>query len=197
MATTVFPETDDTVTEAAWSAMIAALDRGSLDVLNNAPTPEDGYDSARLSFDYDDTASLTNDTLQDIASVNIDKGQCYAGTFNCEIENDAATSDDNFVCAVTVPTGVRAYIYGFRKQIFSTNDVVSFALEKTAVTGDNILSISFSAFVGEVQSLRLALVLFGESASGTTKIQMAKSGNSYPAESYEITKSRLSLRRIW
>jgi hypothetical protein len=195
MATTVFPETDDTVTEAAWSAMIAALDRGAVDVLSDS-TPDDGYDSARLTFDYNDTASITNDTLQDIVSVNIDEGQCYAGTFNCEIENDAS-NDDNFVCAVTVPTGVRAYIYGHRKQGFATNSVVGLALEKTAVTDDNILMISFSAFVGEVQSLRLTLVLFGESASGTTKIQMAKSGNSYPAESYEITKSRLSLRRIW
>jgi hypothetical protein len=196
MATTVFPETDDTVTEAAWSAMIAALDRGAVDVLSDS-TPDDGYDSARLLFDYNDTASITNDTLQDIVSVNIDKGQCYAGTFNCEIENDASSSDDNFVCAVTVPTGVRAYIYGHRKQGFATNSVTSLAQEKTAVTDDNILMISFSSFVGQVQSLRLTLVLFGESASGTTKIRMAKSGNSYPAESYEITKSRLSLRRIW
>ena len=197
MATTVFPKTDDTVTVAAWSAMIAALDRGAVDALNNAPTPETGYDSARLSFDYKDTASITNDTLQDIASVNIDKGQCYAGTFNCEIENNARSNDENFVCAITVPTGIRAYIYGHCLWGFGNVIINDLALEKTGVTDDNILAIQFSAFAGEVQSLRLTLVLFGESASGTTKIQMAKSGNSYPAESYEITKSRLSLRRIW
>ena len=35
MATTVFPQTDDSVTVAGWAAMIAALDRGDADPLDN------------------------------------------------------------------------------------------------------------------------------------------------------------------
>ncbi len=196
MATNVFPQADDTVTVGAWSAMIAALDRGTVDTLPNAPTPETVVETDRILFDYDYSKSIGNDTSQEVVSVDIDEGHCYAGTFNCEVANDAS-NDENLLLAFTVPTGVRAYIYGLRRQNFASNSVVSYAYEKTAVTDDNIMSISFSSFSGEAQSLRLTLVLFGESAGGTTEIRMAKSGNGYPAEAYDITNSWLSLRRIW
>ena len=103
MATTVFPQTDDSVTVAGWAAMIAALDRGQADPLSGAGDVSN--DSTNLLWSGSDSGfALSTTSYQTFATLPVDQGTVWAGEVNMEIErvNNGGSASDSINYAITV-----------------------------------------------------------------------------------------------
>lgn len=178
MATTVFPQTDDSVTVAGWAAMIAALDRGQADPLGGVGDVTN--DTTNLVWSGSDSGlALTDTTRQTFATLPVDKGTSWAGEVNIEIarvDNGGSASDDiNF--DITVPSGITAYVWTIGLVTASTaNGRVSSGLY-TGVTDDTFFVTSGGVPLNNFTT-RIYVLLTGDTASGDVLIRLQKASDS-------------------
>ncbi len=105
MATTVFPQTDDTVARTAWQSLNATINRG--DDGGTADT-----DTDLLKFQLDTTGSTaTNVTPDYVTLLSLDAGHTYyvRGCFSVE-KPLADTTDDTLIAGISLGAGLTAYV---------------------------------------------------------------------------------------
>ena len=174
MATTVFPQTDDTATVAGWAAMIAALDRGQADPLSGVGDVVN--DSTNLVWSGSDSGiGLTTTGYQTFATLPVDQGTVWAGEVNIEIKraNNGGSASDNIAYAITVPAGVTAYAYVVCPGQLGTANGRIDGNVYTAVT-DTQITFTSGAIPDWDFVVRYYLVLIGSTASGDVLIRLEK-----------------------
>ena len=174
MATTVFPQTDDSVTVAGWAAMIAALDRGQADPLSGVG--DVANDSANLVWSGSDSGiALTDATYQTFATLPVDQGTVWAGEVNIEIQraNNGGSASDNIDYAITVPAGVIAYAYVICPGQLGTANGRIDGNVYTSVT-DTVITFTTGAIPDWDFVSRYYLVLVGDTAAGDVLIRLRK-----------------------
>lgn len=194
MATTVFPQTDDSVTVAGWAAMIAALDRGDADPLDNQFDVTN--DSTNLVWSgANDPVILTNTTYQTFATLPVDQGTVWAGEVNIEIERDdnGGSASDNINYAITVPAGITAFAWAV---CFANAGTSNGRMDGGVYTGvtDDAFTITTGGIPAANFTTRIYLVLTGDTASGDVLIRLAK-GSTDDADNWNVY-GRALLTRI-
>ena len=178
MATTVFPQTDDSVTVAGWAAMIAALDRGQADPLSGVG--DVANDSTNFVWSGSDSGiALTDTTYQTFATLPVDQGTVWAGEVNIEIArvNNGGSASDSINYAITVPAGITAYAWAVCYADPSTSNGRIAGGVYTGVTNSGITSTS-GGIPSANFTTRIYLVLTGDTASGDVLIRLQKSSDS-------------------
>jgi hypothetical protein len=174
MATTVFPQTDDTATVAGWAAMIAALDRGQADPLSGSNDVTN--DSTNLVWSGSSSGiALTTTGYQTFATLPVDQGTVWAGEVNIEIQrvNNGGSASDNIAYAITVPAGITAYAYVVCPGQLGTANGRIDGNAYTAVT-DTQITFTTAAIPDWDFVVRYYLVLIGDTASGDVLIRLEK-----------------------
>lgn len=194
MATTVFPQTDDSVTTAAWSSMIAAVDRGQADPLANSS--DTAHDSARLSFGGLVTATSTGiGDWQTIATLPVDEGMAFEGTLNADVlrvDNGGAGSDPLAV-RITAPSGVTVYGVTFHQGDFTAAST-QFSPIKVSGATSNVSSINSGVFTSA--AIAFYLVVIGDAGGGNVTVEFSKNTDS-DADDFTVANARAMLSRIW
>lgn len=104
MATTVFPQTDDTVARTAWQSLNATINRG--DDGGTADT-----DTDLLKFELDTSgSSATNLTPDYVTTLSLDAGNMYHVRGCLSVEKHLAdTTDDTLTAGIYLGAGLTAY----------------------------------------------------------------------------------------
>ena len=105
MATTVFPQTDDTVARTAWQSLNATINRG--DDGGTADT-----DTDLLKFELDTSGEVANDpSAHYVTTLSLGAGQTYyvRGCFSVE-KPVADTTDDTLTAGISLGAGLTAYV---------------------------------------------------------------------------------------
>ena len=194
MATTVFPQTDDSVTVAGWAAMIAALDRGQADPLSGVG--DVANDSTNLVWSGSDSGfTLADTTYQTFATLPVDQGTVWAGEVNIEIArvNNGGSASDSINYGITVPAGITAYVWLIYVKIAGGSSGRVEGGVYTGVTNQNIGQTSGSIPDGNFAT-RIYLVLTGDTASGDVLIRLQK-GSDDDADDWNVF-GRAMLTRI-
>lgn len=194
MATTVFPQTDDSVTVAGWAAMIAALDRGDADPLDNQT--DVANDSTNLLWSGSDSGlTLSTTSYQTFATLSVDQGTVWAGEVNIEIErdNNGGSASDNINYAITVPAGITAFAWAICSASPGTSNGRMDGGAHTGVT-DDAFTITTGGIPAANFTTRIYLVLTGDTASGDVLIRLAK-GSTDDADNWNVY-GRALLTRI-
>ena len=174
MATTVFPQTDDTATVAGWAAMIAAIDRGQADPLSGSGDVVN--DSTNLVWSGSDSGiALTTTGYQTSATLPVDQGTVWAGEVNIEIQrvNNGGSASDDIAYAITVPAGVIAYAYVVCPGQLGTGIGRIDGNVYTGVT-DTQITFTTAAIPDWDFVVRYYLVLIGDTDSGDVLIRLGK-----------------------
>jgi hypothetical protein len=105
MATTVFPQTDDTVARTAWQSLNATINRG--DDGGTADT-----DTDLLKFQLDTSgSSATNLTPDYVTTLSLDAGHTYYVRGCLSVEKHLTdTTDDTLTAGIYLGAGLTAYV---------------------------------------------------------------------------------------
>jgi hypothetical protein len=105
MATTVFPQTDDTVARTAWQSLNATINRG--DDGGTADT-----DTDLLKFELDTSgSSATNLTPDYVTTLSLDAGNMYHVRGCLSVEKHLTdTTDDTLRAGISLGAGLTAYV---------------------------------------------------------------------------------------
>jgi len=112
MATTVFPQTDDVVTVAAWQSLHDTVDRGTDNLYDSFPNPS--ADTNLLKFELSSAGGVTTSDvdIETTCELPLDAGHTYyiRGCLSMRKFNEDTTDDD---CIVGISLGAGMSMWGF------------------------------------------------------------------------------------
>jgi len=196
MSVTIFPETDDIATVAAWQAMAALINRGADDPLTGF---NDSHDSTRLQFQgfTSNTGTTTSDSdYVTVMSVEINIGESwyYEGwlTFN---EVDSADKGDSLNIRVTAPSGCD--LQGSTFQPVGENFPANLGGSYINLSGSSQHVQVYTALGGSEAvdvPVKIAFFAVGTSGSGSITIEIVKATDVHANDFLASTRYLLGRR---
>jgi len=193
MSTTVFPLAGDTVTVAAWSDMIAAIDRGATDPLSSLDNTSE--DTARYQFDSNTSGNISNDTFVTLVSMQVDEGQVFlVDAFVSLSDSTTSSPGDSLDLRISAPTGAR--VTGI--SIAKSGGVGSGAIVDDFIdtTSTQVIQGKEAATPAQTVENRITMVVVGDTGGGEVALQWAKSANLY-TNTFTTSYASMTARRIW
>ena len=132
MATTVFPQTDDTVARTAWQSLNATINRG--DDGGTADT-----DTDLLKFQLDTSgSSATNLTPDYVTTLSLDAGNMYYVRGCLSVEKHLTdTTDDTLIAGIYLGAGLTAYVTACKSNATISGSTAFLFIDSFTGAGDN------------------------------------------------------------
>lgn len=199
MAITVFPETNDVATAAAWQAMAAVINRGEINPITALTSTSD---TDRLIYKGQTSGQSSDDAItarQWIPDFTIALGEVWSFEMSLEITRSTVdvTQNDLLNLIITVPTGLHMHAAYMSQRITpSPANPISGSIN---ITGTGVTETISYGYLGSeaVDSMILSIsgVLIGETAGGTVEVDYVKAANVY-STAYTSGESYVICRRI-